>query len=80
MTWSTPIRWELLTTAYDDHSMKEMQACPPVVSYKLHSTSTIDVVNADQVGAADYSLSHSYMTATSDVCITTDMVIDAAPL
>ena len=63
----------------DDHSMKEKQACPPVASYKLHSTSTIDVVNADQVGAADYSLSHSYMTATSDVCITTDLVIDAAP-
>ena len=40
----------------DDHSMKEKQACPPVPSYKLHSTSNIDVVNADQVGASDYSL------------------------
>ena len=63
----------------DDHSMKEKQACPPVASYKLHSTSNIDVVNADQVGAAAYSLIHSYMTANSDVCITTDLVIDAAP-
>ena len=53
--------------------MKEKQACPP------YSSSNIDVVNADQVGAAAYSLSHSYMTASSDVCITTYLVIDAAP-
>ena len=58
---------------YDDHSMKEKKACPP------YSSSNIDVVNADQVGAAAYSLSHSYMTANSDVCITTYLVIDAAP-
>ena len=50
------IWWELLTTAYDDHCMKEKQACPPIASYKLHSASNIDVVNADQVGASDYSL------------------------
>ena len=48
---------------------------------RVHLTRAATLTWSTQIRwvAAAYSLSHSYMTANSDVCITTYLVIDAAP-
>ena len=48
---------------------------------RVHLTRAATLTWSTQIRwvAAAYSLSHSYMMANSDVCITTYLVIDAAP-